>query len=136
MFAHVSIRSVALFATIAVTYSVALTLYGPALVQVLFHGKVSLGMAVVAVASLAATLDMVCSALAVPLLAIGRTSAILHGRIASLAALAVIMPLALREPGLAVFVAVTAASNLAQTVILAVSQSRQYHRLPHRPSPQ
>jgi O-antigen/teichoic acid export membrane protein len=133
VFARVSARSVALFAVIAAVYSVALTLYGPALMHLLFHGNLdAVGVIVLAVASLAATLDMVSAALAVPLLAIGRTGAILHGRIASLAALCVIMPLALRFPGLTGLVAVTAAANLAQTAILAFSQSRQYRSLPVR----
>ena len=129
-FARVSTRSVALFAAIAVFYSLALTVYGPALVQLLFHGKLSgVGMGVLAVASLAASFDMIASALGVPLLAIGRTGAILHGRIASLIALLAIMPVALHFPSLAVFVAVTAASNFVQTIVLTWSQSRQFHRL-------
>jgi O-antigen/teichoic acid export membrane protein len=131
MFARVSARSVALFTAIAAAYSIALMLYGPALVHLLFHGKLdTIGVAVLAVASLAATLDMVCAALAIPLLAIGRTGAILQGRIASLAVLCVILPVSLRFPGLTGFVAVTAAANLAQTAILAFCQSRQVHALP------
>jgi O-antigen/teichoic acid export membrane protein len=133
IFARVSARSVVLFAAIAAAYSIVLTFYGPALVQILFHGKLdSVGMVVLAVASIAATLDMVCAALAVPLLAMGRTAAILHGRIASLLSLCAIMPVALHFSGLTAFVAVTAASNLAQTAILAVSQSRQFRGLPAR----
>ncbi len=133
IFARVSARSVALFAAIAVAYSIVLTFYGPALIQLVFHGKLdTVGMVVLAVASLAATLDMVCAALAVPLLAMGRTAAILHGRVASLLSLCAIMPVALHFSGLTAFVAVTAASNLAQTAILAVSQSRQFRGLPAR----
>jgi O-antigen/teichoic acid export membrane protein len=136
MFVRVSMRSVALFAAIAVAYSLLLILYGPPLVHLLFHGKLDgVGRAVLVVASLAATLDMIASALGVPLLAIGRTAAILHGRIAALVALSVIMPVALHYPALAVFVAVTAASNFAQTVVLALSQSRQFHALPLRELP-
>jgi O-antigen/teichoic acid export membrane protein len=133
LFARVSARSVALFAVIAAVYSLAMTFYGPALVTMLFHGKLaSIDWMVLAVASVAASLDMIGAALGVPLLAMGRTSAILYGRVASLFALGLILPFALHLPGLIGFVAITAASNLAQAAILAYSQSRQYQRLPGR----
>jgi len=132
MFARISIRSFVLFAAISAVYSVGLTFCGPALVNLLFHGKLTaITMAVLAVASVAASLDMIAAALTVPLLATSRTSVILYGRIASLFALFAVLPFALRLPGLIAFVSVTAASNLVQTLVLAFCQLRQFERLPH-----
>jgi O-antigen/teichoic acid export membrane protein len=133
MFARVSIRSLVPFVAISAVYSIGLTIYGPALVHLLFHGKITtINTAVLAVACLAASLDMFSSALTVPLLATSRTSVILFGRVASLAALCVVLPFALHLPGLIAFVSVTAASNLVQTLVLSWYQVRQYERLPHR----
>lgn len=133
MFLRVSLRSVAMFAVIAAVYTALLVVCGPAVVHLVFHGKLDdIGTGVLAVAALAASLDVIASALGVPLLATGRTVAILHGRIASLVALAVILPFALHYPALAAFIAVTALSNFVQAATLAFSQSKQYHRLPLR----
>jgi O-antigen/teichoic acid export membrane protein len=133
MFLRVSLKSVVLFAAIAAAYTLLLVVFGPVVVHLVFHGKLDgIGLGVLAVAALAASLDVIASALGVPLLATGRTVAILHGRIASLIALAVIMPFALQFPALGAFIAVTAASNFVQAAALAFSQSKQFQRLSPR----
>lgn len=130
VFMRVSYRSLVLFAAISGAYAVALTLWGTPLVHLLFHSRLAaITTAVLAVASIAAALDAITSAITVPLLATNHTSVMLVGRLVSLVVLCLVLPFALHLPGLIGFVAVTAVSNLAQTGVLAYCQARQVGRL-------
>jgi O-antigen/teichoic acid export membrane protein len=117
--AYLAIKLTALFIAISVMYSAVMIVGGQPLFRAAFGDKGGiLTEEIIVIVSVAAVLECICQAVAVPLVTSGHSKPFFVSRIASLVALFGVLPVGLRLGVLTGIAGTTVASNLAAAVVL------------------